>query len=175
MRRVSAKIPTNISSNATTTTTDVQPPKVRDTSVDQQQQQRYGASAYIDQSEYDVYKPPPATTTTTKQDGANRGGYSNYSQTNTNDYNKTRHLYNQDANDGDDDDDDVLTKPQYTKPSTTSYPGLLGRSNSSNGLQSTQGQSRVTSAKQRNTSSGPSLYPVIISKKYFDFILFVFI
>ncbi|CAF2479680.1 unnamed protein product [Rotaria sp. Silwood2] len=155
LRKVSAKIPTNTSSNSNNTT-DVQPSKPRENSVDQQQQQqRYGASAYIDQSEYDSYKQP---TIITKQDEATRGAYSNYTQKNTNDYDKTRQVYNQDKIDDDYSNEQQQQQQQYTKPSSTTYPGLLGRSNTNNGLQSTQGQPRVTSTKQRNSSSGPNLY-----------------
>ncbi|CAF4358709.1 unnamed protein product, partial [Rotaria magnacalcarata] len=43
--------------------------------------------------------------------------------------------------------------------SSTAYPGLIGRSTSHNSLQSTQTQpTRVTSAKQRNASTGSNLY-----------------
>jgi hypothetical protein len=133
----------------------VQPTKSRDTSVDHQQQQRYGASAYIDQSEYNSYKQP---TSVTKQVVDNGTAYSNYTQSYTNDYNKTRQVHNQDTID----DDYSNDQQSYTKPSSTAYPGIFERSNSYNGLQATQGQPRVTSGKQRNPTTGSALYQVII-------------
>lgn len=160
LRKVSAKVLANTSSNVNTTT-DVQPSKQRDNTTDQQ---RHGASAYIDQSEYDSYKQP---TVIKKQDEPTRGTYSNYPQTTTNENNKTRPVYNQDKNEDDYVTEHTQQQPQYpqqqqyTKPSSTVYPGLLGRSGSNNGLQTTQGQSRITSAKQRNPSAGSNLYPVI--------------
>jgi hypothetical protein len=42
------------------------------------------------------------------------------------------------------------------------FLGLLNRSNSYNGLQSTQSQPRVISGKQRNTSGSSLLYQVNI-------------
>ncbi len=134
----------NTSSNVNNTK-DVQPSKSRENSADPQQ--RYGASAYIDQSEYDSYKQP------IKQQEI---AYSNYPQ---NDNQKTRQVYNQD------DDYSTNQQQQYMKPSSTLYPGYLGRSNTNEGLQSTQGQPRITSAKQRNISSGSTVYQVIISRK----------
>lgn len=100
----------------------------------------------------------------TKQDGANRGAYSNYpSETN-----KTRYV--QDAIDdeypttvtnSDYSNNQQQQQQHYTKnSSTTSYTSLLNRSNSYNGMQSTQGQPRVISAKQRNTSGSSLLYQV---------------
>ncbi|CAF1525287.1 unnamed protein product, partial [Rotaria sordida] len=67
--------------------------------------QRYGgASAYIDQSEYDTFKQPAIVS---KQDEPTRGAYSNYTQTNAtdninnNNNNKTRPVYTQDKTDND--------------------------------------------------------------------------
>ena len=164
MRRVSAKISSN---------NEVPAARTRDNSVDPPTQPRHGASAYIDQSEYDAYRQPTTNSSPplTKPDGANRGVYSNYPMENS----KTRYV--QDAID--DDYPTTVTnsdysssqqqqqqqqqqQPQhYTKnPSTTSYSSLLNRSNSYNGMQSTQGQPRVISAKQRNTSGSSLLYQV---------------
>ncbi len=137
------------------------PARLRDNSADQQQ--RYGASAYIDQSEYDAYKQSTMNSSSqlSKHDGANRGAYSNYPSEN----NKNRYVQ-------DPIDDDYTTtatnndypsgqQQYYTKTSSTpSYTGLLNRSNSYNGLQPNQGQPRVISAKQRNTSGSSSLYQV---------------
>jgi hypothetical protein len=135
---------------------DVPQPKSRDNSADQQQ--RYGASAYIDQSEYDSYKQ----STITKHDGGgNRGAYSNY-PTDNNNNNNNRNRYVQDTTD--DDYTTTVTNSDYSSgqpyyntknSSTTSYSGLLNRSNSYNGL-----QPRVISAKQRNTSGSSLLYQV---------------
>jgi hypothetical protein len=123
------------------------PPKSRDNSTEQQQ--RYGASAYIDQSEYDAYKQ--SSSQINKNDGGNRGAYSNYSTDNNNRY----------VEDIDDDDDYPSTQHYTTKnSSTTSYSGLINRSNSYNGL-----QPRVISAKQRNTSGSSLLYQVKNFKK----------
>jgi len=127
-----------------------QPPKSRDNSTDQQQ--RYGASAYIDQSEYDAYKQ--SSSQINKNDGGNRGAYSNYSTDNNN-------RYVEDI----DDDNDYPSTQHYTKnSSTTSYSGLLNRSNSYNGL-----QPRVISAKQQNTTGSSLLYQVknLTKKKIF--------
>jgi len=125
------------------------PPKSRDNSTEQQQQ-RYGASAYIDQSEYDAYKQ--SSSQINKNDGGNRGAYSNYSTDNNN-------RYVEDI----DDDNDYPSTQHYTKnSSTTSYSGLINRSNSYNGL-----QPRVISAKQRNTSGSSLLYQVKNFKKNF--------
>jgi hypothetical protein len=125
------------------------PPKSRDNSTDQQQ--RYGASAYIDQSEYDAYKQ--SSSQISKNDGGNRGAYSNYSTDNN--------RYVQDAIDDDYNNNDYSNAQHYTKnSSTTSYSGLLNRSNSYNGL-----QPRVISAKQRNTSGSSLLYQVKNLKK----------
>ncbi|CAF3650776.1 unnamed protein product [Adineta steineri] len=151
LREVSAKIPTATNSNQYT---DVQPARSRDNSADPQQ--RYGASAYIDQSEYNSYKQPPPPTTTTKQDVINRGAYANYSQSNTNETTKPRQIYKQDSA------ENIYSNGQqqqqdYTKP-TVSYGGLLGRSNSYNGSQTNLGQPRVISAKQRNTPSTSTAY-----------------
>ena len=143
--------------------TDVQPPKSRDNIIDQQQ--NYGARAYIDQSEYESYKQPIVVA---KQDGAIRTNYSNFTQSNTNNFNKSRQISNQDKDNDDDDDDhdDDSNKPQrqqqYTKPSSAAYHGLLARTNSSSGLQPAhQVQPRVISAKQRNFSSSSTLNQVI--------------
>jgi hypothetical protein len=143
---VSAKVPTNTSSNITNTK-DVQPSKSRDNTVEPQQ--RIGTSAYINQSEYDVYKQQ--STTATKQIVDNGAAYTTYTQTNPNDNQKNRH--------DDDDDDDYSNEQQYTKPSTTSYSGQFGRSNSYNNI-----QPKVASNKPRNISSGSALYHVIILK-----------
>ncbi|UJR35938.1 hypothetical protein I4U23_028679 [Adineta vaga] len=145
LREVSAKIPSN------TITTDIQQPKSRDPSTDPPQ--RYGASAYIDQTEYDTYKQPPPPPPA-KQDAPTRGTYSNHPQSNTNENNKTRQLYKQDTT-----DNNTFTNGQqeYSK-SNTSYPGLLARSNSYNGSQSNLAQPRVISAKQRNVPSTSTAY-----------------
>ncbi|CAF4281319.1 unnamed protein product, partial [Adineta steineri] len=119
LRKVSAKINTNMSSS------NSEVPRPRDTSVDQTQ--RHGASAYIDQSEYDVYKQPTINSTS----GGNRGGvYSNYPADNNN-----KNRYVQDVIDDDDDYTPTVTKDystgqqqqqQYTKnSSTTAHSGLL--------------------------------------------------
>jgi hypothetical protein len=50
------------------------------------------------------------------------------------------------------------------------FLGLLGRSNSYNGLQSGQAQPRVISAKQRNTSGSNLLYPVHIHYFVFSYL-----
>jgi hypothetical protein len=107
--------------------TEVPPSRARDSSADQQA--RYGASAYIDQSEYDSYKQPTINSSSqiTKHDGGNRGAYSNYSTDN----NKNRYI--QDTTDDDYTTtvtNDYSTAQQqqqqyYTKnSSTTSYSGL---------------------------------------------------
>ena len=92
----------------------------RDTSVDQQQ--RYGASAYIDKSEYDAYKQSTVNSTS----AANRGGaYSNYSVDNNN-------RYVQDVVDDEYTPPTTITHDQSNgqsqhmkSSSTTSYSGLL--------------------------------------------------
>jgi hypothetical protein len=108
--------------NPPSSSSDVPPPRPRDNSSDQQQ--RHGASAYIDQSEYDTYKQSTVNSAshTTKQDGANRGAYSNY----TTDNNKNRYVQ-----DTPDDDyptpltNEYSTGQHYPKnSSTTSYTGL---------------------------------------------------
>lgn len=132
--------------------TETSQTRSRDTSVDQQ---RYGASAYIDQSEYDSYKQSTVNPSSqiAKQD---RPSYSNYS-TETNNHNQKK-TYVQDDVDDDDDVNYTNNQQHYTKnSSTTSYSNLLGRSNSYNGL-----QPRVISAKQRNISGSSSLYQVMI-------------
>ena len=138
LRRVSAKI---TSSNA-----EVPPPRSRDSSSDQPQ--RYGASAYIDQSEYDSYKQSTINSSSqlSKTDGANRGAY--YSSENT----KNRYVQDQIDDDYTTNDYPVTQQP-YTK--TSSYNTVLTRSNSYNGA-----QPRVISAKQRNTSGSSLLYQV---------------
>lgn len=151
---MSAKIPTN-SSSTTNTTKEVQPPKSREPSADVQQ--RYGASAYMGQSEYDAYKQP---TNMPRQVASNEPTYSNYPSTTNNENRKPREVHYQT-----DDHSNNQQQQQYTKPSSTSYPGLLGRSYSYNSLQPGQGQPRVTSAKQRNVPSGSSLYQVIILER----------
>ncbi|CAF3276958.1 unnamed protein product [Rotaria socialis] len=154
LRKVSAKMNPNVSSS----NTDAPAPRSRDSSVDQQQ--RYGASAYMDQSEYDAYRQPTTNSSSQmiKNDGANRGVYSNYAT----DHNKNRYV--DDAKDEDYSttvtNDYSTGQPSYNKnTSTNSYSGLLGRSNSYNGLHSTLGQPRIISAKQRNISSSSLLYP----------------
>ena len=150
-RKVSAKIPTNSASN-TTTAKEVQPPKPRDNSADRQPRQ--GASAYMNQSEYDDYKQ---TATVPRQTVSSETTYSHYPSTTTaNENKKTREVHYQT------DEYPNNQQQQYAKPSSTSYPGLLGRSNSYNSLQPAQGQPRVTSAKQRNVPASTSLYQVII-------------
>ncbi|CAF1245014.1 unnamed protein product [Rotaria sordida] len=155
LRKVSAKMNTNMSSS----NSDVPPPpRSRDNSIDQQQQ-RYGASAYIDQSEYDAYKQPTINSSSQiiKNDGGNRGIYSNYTT-------EHKNRYVEDTRDDDypttvTTNDYSTGQQQFSKnPSTTSYSGLLGRSNSYNGLHSTQGQPRIISGKQRNISSSSLLY-----------------
>ena len=56
----------------------------------------------------------------------------------------------------------VRVKTNLFISSNLCFSGLLGRSNSYNGLHSTQGQPRVISAKQRNTSGSSLLYQVNI-------------
>ncbi|CAF1442852.1 unnamed protein product [Rotaria magnacalcarata] len=166
LRKVSAKPPAstssnlNLNSNNNNNNTDPQPLKSRENSVDPPKQRYGGASAYIDQSEYDSFKQP---TIISKQDEPTRGAYSNYTQTNAtdninnNNNNKTRPVYTQDKTDNDYSTEQQ--QQQYVKPSSTAYPGLIGRSTSHNSLQSTQTQpTRVTSAKQRNASTGSNLY-----------------
>ena len=88
----------------------------RDTSTDQQQ--RYGASAYIDKSEYDAYKQSTVNSTSATNLG---GAYSNYSVDNNNRY----------VQDVVDDEctptttyDQSNGQPQHMKStSTTSYSG----------------------------------------------------
>jgi hypothetical protein len=96
--------------------------RARDTSVDQAQ--RHGASAYIDQSEYDAYKQPSNNSTS----AANRGAYSNYPTDN----NKNRYVQ-----DVVDDDFTPTTINEYStgqqqsyakNSSTTSYSGLYQNS-----------------------------------------------
>ncbi|CAF0862136.1 unnamed protein product [Adineta ricciae] len=139
LRKVSAKINPNMSSS----NSEVARP--RDTSTDQQQ--RHGASAYIDKSEYDAYKQSTVNSTSAANFG---GAYSNYSVDNNN-------RYVQDVV------DDECTPPtthdqsngqsQHMKStSTTSYSGLIGRSNSYNGS-----QPKLISSKQRNTTTGSSM------------------
>ena len=112
---MSAKINPNPSSS----NSEVSRP--RDASLDQSQ--RYGASAYIDQSEYDVYKQPTIKST---PGGTRAGAYSNHPTDNKN-------RYVQDVIDDDVDDDSIATvanehstgQQQYTKhSSTTSHAGL---------------------------------------------------
>lgn len=154
LRKVSAKIPTNSASN-TTTTKEVQPPKPRDNSADRQPRQ--GASAYMNQSEYDDYKQ---TANVPRQTVSNETNYSYYPPTTaTNENKKTREVHYQTDEYP---NNQQQQQQQYAKPSSTSYPGLLGRSNSYNSLQPAQGQSRVTSAKQRTVPASTSLYQVII-------------
>lgn len=146
LRKVSAKIPTNTASN-TTAAKEVQPPKPRDNSADRQSRQ--GASAYMNQSEYDDYQQ---TTNIPRQTATNEAPYSNYPPTTTTENKKTREFHYQT-----DEYPNNQQQQQYAKPSSTSYPGLLGRSNSYNSL-----QPRVTSAKQRNIPASTSLYQVMI-------------
>ncbi|CAF1503477.1 unnamed protein product [Adineta steineri] len=146
LRKVSAKINTNMSSS------NSEVPRPRDTSVDQTQ--RHGASAYIDQSEYDVYKQPTINSTS----GGNRGGgvYSNYP---VDDNNKNRYV--QDVIDDDDYTPKVTNdystgqqqQQQYTKnSSTTAHSGLIGRSNTYS-----SSQPRVLSGKHRQVATSSSL------------------
>ena len=151
LRKVSAKV----NNHASTSTSDVPPARSNETSSDTAQQ-RYGTSAYIDQSEYDVYKPPTANASSQliRHESTNRATYDNQ---------RSRQTYAQDTNT---DDDYPSGQQNYAKnSSTTPYSGPLGRSHSYNGLQSTQGQPRVISAKPRNTvGSASMLYQVKISR-----------
>ena len=175
LRRVSAKNNTNMPNS----NTDVPPQRSRDNPIDHQQQ-RYGASAYIDQSEYDVYKQSTMNSSSQmiKHDGiGNRGIHSNYAT----DHNKNRNV--QDMRDDDytptDTNDYPTGQQSYTKASsTTSYSGLymnllikvvflyssvlglLARSSSYNGLHGVPAQPRIISAKQRNVPGSSSLYQV---------------
>lgn len=118
MRKVSAKLPTQQTSS--NNVVDQQATRSRESSVDPPQQ-RYGASAYIDQSEYDVYKQPTATATATKSDGANRGVYVTYAA----EQQRNRPSYTQDP--VDDDYETTNTPNEYTTftkgASGTSYSG----------------------------------------------------
>ena len=159
--------------------TDLPPQRSRDNSIDHQQQ-RYGASAYIDESEYDVYKQSTMNSSSQiiKHDGAqNRGIYSNYAT----DHNKNRYV--QDMRDDDYTPTNTNDYPTGQQPymkvsSTTSYSGLymnllikvvflyscvlgpLARSSSYNGLHGIPAQPRIISAKQRNALGSSSLYQV---------------
>lgn len=158
LRKVSAKPMVSTSSNSNNTS-EVQASRPRETSADQTKQRYGGASAYIDQSEYDSFKPP---TIVSKPEEPARGAYSNYTQTNTNDNNKTRQVYHEDKNENDYPDEQHYPQ-QYSKPSSTNYPGLIGRSGSYNNLQANQTQPvRIASGKQRNPSAGSGLYQVKI-------------
>lgn len=89
--------------------------QVRDNSVDQAQ--RYGASAYIDQSEYDTYQQPTLNSTS----GANRGTYANYP---IDSIDKNRYV--QDVIDDDYSTEQQQQQQQQNYPknsSTTSYAG----------------------------------------------------
>lgn len=119
MRKVSAKINSNVPSS----NSEAPAPRSRDNSVDPPQ--RYGASAYMDQSEYDAYKQPTMNSSpqVVTNDGGNRGAYATYMA----DHNKNRYI-----DDARDDDysttvnNEYLTGQQsYSKTtSTNSYSGL---------------------------------------------------
>ena len=137
--------------------------KTRDPSADQPS--RYGASAYVDQYDYDTYKKPNAT----KQYEANRDVYPSHSQSSIHETPKYRPA---DAPDPNDDDDDYpatatndyapVQQQYYTKPAV--YGAQLGRSNTYHGA-----QPRTSSAKQRNPPQGTSVPYLVETCTHFRF------